>query len=308
MIDSTGEAVCVASASWLDPDMTGQVRLEALLFPAIDQVLDVVERTISSHLRMGLALGLPSGQPLLVQEIKAHYVGAFQSIASFTNGHAAGFMAVSAAFRELVQGGIDACVVAGVDSYIDPRILRRLEANDQLHGAGPMRNPWGFAPGEAAGALLITRGSIAKQMALPEHAIILGIGTAFEINQINTEKVCTGDGLTTALRTASEALPTGMKISDIYCDLNGEPYRSDEFGFASLRVGECLESASHFVAPADCWGDVAAAGGPLLLMLAVVAGTKGYAKGGLALAWGSGESGDRIAVLLGTIEGRGPCH
>ena len=86
----------------------------------------------------------------------------------------------------------------------------------------------------------------------------------------------------------------------MYCDLNGEPYRADEFGFAALRTKESFESASDFVAPADCWGDVAAAGGPLHAMLAVAAASKGYAKGELAFAWASSEPGERAAALFAT--------
>jgi 3-oxoacyl-[acyl-carrier-protein] synthase-1 len=91
-------------------------------------------------------------------------------------------------------------------------------------------------------------------------------------------------------------------VSDLYCDINGEPYRADEFGFAALRSKECFDSTSDFIAPADCWGDVAAAGGPLHLALATVAGLKGYAKGRYALASGSAEQGERAAALIATAQ------
>ena len=87
-------------------------------------------------------------------------------------------------------------------------------------------------------------------------------------------------------------------MSDIYCDMNGEPYRADEFGFTALRTKEHFESASDFVAPADCFGDVSAAGGPLHLLLACAAAHKGYSKGPLAFAWASAEMGQRAATLL----------
>ena len=80
--------------------------------------------------------------------------------------------------------------------------------------------------------------------------------------------------------------------------MNGEPYRADEFGFTALRTKEGFESASDFVAPADCWGDVGAAGGLLHLMLACAAAHKGYANGPLALVWASAEAGERAAALL----------
>jgi 3-oxoacyl-[acyl-carrier-protein] synthase-1 len=91
-----------------------------------------------------------------------------------------------------------------------------------------------------------------------------------------------------------------MRVSDIYCDMNGEPYRSDEFGFTALRTKEHFESASDFVAPADCWGDLAAAGAVLHVMLSCAAGAKAYANGPLAFAWASSESGERATALLAT--------
>jgi 3-oxoacyl-[acyl-carrier-protein] synthase-1 len=80
--------------------------------------------------------------------------------------------------------------------------------------------------------------------------------------------------------------------------MNGEPYRADEYGFSVLRTKESFESPSDFLAPADCWGDVAAAGATLHLMLAVIAGAKGYAKGNVAFAWASAEAGERCAALM----------
>jgi 3-oxoacyl-[acyl-carrier-protein] synthase-1 len=80
--------------------------------------------------------------------------------------------------------------------------------------------------------------------------------------------------------------------------MNGEPYRGDEYGFTCLRTKEAFESASDFIAPADCWGDVAAAGAPLHLMLAAIAGVKSYANGKVAFAWASAEGGERASALM----------
>ena len=124
------------------------------------------------------------------------------------------------------------------------------------------------------------------------------MGRGFEPNQIRTKTVCVGEGLTAAFRDALAALPAGVQITDVYCDMNGEPYRADEVGFAVLRTGESFVSASDFVAPADCWGDVSAASAPLSIMLSAIAGRKGYSNGALAFAWASSDGGDRGAAVL----------
>ncbi len=308
MIDTAGEPVRAAIAPWIDIGLTGADRLEQLLFPAIDQALEPIASSRDTRFNVALALGLPSPRPGLpddiqrqmMNRIKKRFTSKFRTAAAFAAGHAAGLMAVQAAAAKLGQGALDACVVAGVDSYIDPLTLEWLEECDQLHSAGPLNNAWGFIPGEAGAALLMVRESIAAAAQLKPLAIVLGTGTAAEPKRIKTKTVCIGEGLTQAFRAALDALPSGTKITDVYCDMNGEPYRSDEFGFTALRTKECFESASDFVAPADCWGDVAAAGGPLHLMLAAIAGSKGYANGGLAFAWASSELGERAATLIAT--------
>ena len=78
-----------------------------------------------------------------------------------------------------------------------------------------------------------------------------------------------------------------------------------KFGFATLRTGEHFRAASDFVAPADCWGDVGAAGSLLHVALAVIANRKRYAEGPLSMVWGSSESGERGAVLVRCAESMG---
>jgi 3-oxoacyl-[acyl-carrier-protein] synthase-1 len=306
MIDTAGEPMCAAIAPWLDIDIMGVERFKALLFPAIDQAFAPIAEAQSLRPRTALSLGLPSQrpglpenfQPMLMNALAEKYRSTFASVAAFPNGHAAGLLALEAAARQLVQGAFDACVVAGVDSYLEPETLEWLEACDQLHGAGPLNNAWGFIPGEAAGAILVMRHEFVVRLRLQPLARLLGLGSAFEPKRIKTETVCVGEGLTQAFRTALQALPEGVKVTDVYCDMNGEPYRGDEYGFTCLRTKEYFESVSDFVAPADCWGDVSAASGPLYIGLAAIAGSKNYSNGNVAFAWASSEGGERAASIL----------
>jgi 3-oxoacyl-[acyl-carrier-protein] synthase-1 len=306
MVDTAGEPMRVAMAPWLDIDLRGVERLEALLFPAIDQALEPVVLNPATPLKLAIALGLPSprtGLPKdLLREISARitrrYGRYFSATATFPAGHAAGLLALDAACKKLVERTLDACVVAGVDSYLEPETLEWLEDCGQLHSAGPLNNAWGFIPGEAAGALLVMRASITSKVRLHPLATVLGTGIAHEPKRIKTETVCIGEGLTRAFRGALATLPSGAKVTDVYCDMNGEPYRADEYGFTCLRTSESFESAPDFVAPADCWGDVAAAGAPLHVMLSTVAGAKGYARGDFAFAWASAEGGERATALV----------
>jgi 3-oxoacyl-[acyl-carrier-protein] synthase I len=127
---------------------------------------------------------------------------------------------------------------------------------------------------------------------------IVSIGLGREANLIKTETVCLGLGLTEAVRQALAALPKGVKVDRMICDQNGEAYRADEFGFTLVRLSEQVSDGSNFLAPADCWGDVGAASGPLFVALAAAAAERGYARGPHYLVWASSEGGERGAALV----------
>ena len=145
MIDTAGEPMRAAIAPWIDIGLSGADRLEALLFPALDQALEPLASHQGAPLNIAIALGLPSARPGLHEDIQRQMLGRinkryaryFSSAASFAAGHAAGLIATQAAFTKLAQGALDACVVAGVDSYIEPLTLEWLEANDQLTVPAP---------------------------------------------------------------------------------------------------------------------------------------------------------------------------
>jgi 3-oxoacyl-[acyl-carrier-protein] synthase-1 len=307
MVDTSGEPMRVAPAPWIDIGTGGAARLAALLQPAIEEAL--VPATLQgggSRARIGLALALPPPRPgrpgALVEDLLAklrEQIGdRFARVAHFEVGHAAGHLAIAAAEAGCARGAFDACVVAGADSYLAPQTLEWVEACDQLHGGGRLNNAWGFIPGEAAGAVLFGSTSLTQRWGLTPLGELVSVGIGMEAKLIKSEEVCIGEGLTQAFRTALLALAPGEQVHNVFCDLNGEPYRADEFGFATLRTGEHFRSPSDFVAPADCWGDVGAAGAPLHVALAVIAHGKRYAKGPLSMAWGSSESGERGAALV----------
>jgi 3-oxoacyl-[acyl-carrier-protein] synthase I len=182
-----------------------------------------------------------------------------------------------------------------VDSYENPDALAWLEGCGQLHSPS---NSWGFIPGEGAAFCLLVSNTIAQREALAPLASILRVATAREENRIKTRTVCTGAGLTAAYREALAALPAETLIDDLICDLNGEPYRADEFGFTLVRTGPQFRHPGVFRAPADCWGDVGAASGCLFAVLPAVAVQRGYAKGNYTLLSSSSESGERCAAVV----------
>jgi 3-oxoacyl-[acyl-carrier-protein] synthase-1 len=223
------------------------------------------------------------------------------SVRVIQSGHAGSIVALQDVVSQIANGTTGVWIVAGVDSYLSPYTLEWLEECGQIHGAGPLNNAWGFVPGEAAAAIVLGPRSMSSMLGASPNAAILGVGVGHERNLIKTSSVCIGEGLTNAFRAALAALEPGERVHNIYCDMNGEPYRADEYAFAALRTREFLVAANDFIAPADCWGDIGAAGPLLHIAVGAIAGIKEYANGPLTLVWGSSERGERGAVLMRSI-------
>jgi 3-oxoacyl-[acyl-carrier-protein] synthase-1 len=125
----------------------------------------------------------------------------------------------------------------------------------------------------------------------------LAAATAQETKLIKTDSVCIGEGLTALFRTLA-GVPPVVRADHLYCDMNGEPYRADEFGFATIRAGGLFRDPSAFTTSADCWGDVGAASGPLFLVLAEAAARKAYSPGPVLAGFTSSESGERCGFVV----------
>jgi 3-oxoacyl-[acyl-carrier-protein] synthase-1 len=89
-----------------------------------------------------------------------------------------------------------------------------------------------------------------------------------EPNPWYTGRPCLGEGLTQAIREAfaSESLRAGVT----WCDLNGEHWRADEWSFAYLRTVERHGEPLRIRHPADALGELGAAAGPMLVLLAAL--------------------------------------
>ena len=316
MVDAVGLPMRTAPLPWVDPERGLAERIGDALLAALREVLAPLlqPEQCPVHPSIVLLVNLPSarlGVPAdLAQRIDARlndeFTGLFEQISVAALGHAGGLVGLQSSRRFLAVRPNAVCVVAGTDSYIEPDLLEWLEQTDQLHGAGERNNAWGFVPGEGAGAVLLAGAETLLRLGVSPLGRVRGIGVGRETELIGTGAVCTGLGLCEAVRAALGPLGDGERLSDVYCDMNGEPYRADEYAFLVSRTRECFVSASEFCAPADCWGDVGAASAPLLIALACIAGAKCYAKGNAALVWASSVTGERGAALIETTNPAAP--
>jgi 3-oxoacyl-[acyl-carrier-protein] synthase-1 len=305
MINQEGDPFVVAMVPSIDDSAMGTQRYVELTIPAIKEALTPLHNLTSPVGPIPVVIGLPEVRPGMPDDLSSVltdkirqlntsqvYLGNVQTL---SKGHSAGLMAIDNGSNLLFQNASKFCLIGGIDSYVERETLAWIEANEQLHKPS---NAWGFIPGEASAFCLICSKETADKYSLTIKAQLLAISTAIENNKIKTESVCIGEGLTQAVRNTFQALPNEFRIDNTICDLNGEAFRSDEFGFMLARLTEFFIDPSDYIAPADCWGDVGAASGPLFINLIAAAADRGYSKGPHTLLWTSSEGGERTAALF----------
>lgn len=208
--------------------------------------------------------------------------------------------ALAAATRALREERADVVLVAGVDSWLQSD---RLEA---LAGADRLKLPeetTGTIPGEGAACLVLEAAGQARARGQAELVRILGVGQARQAAYA-PEAPTSAEGLV-ACAEAAAAQAGGLAGFERVClDLNGERWRFLEWALASGRLGDRLARGWRLTHPADCWGDVGAAFGPLTLALAAQAWARGAWTDSRALVLCTPDGGERHAVALARPERR----
>ncbi len=216
-------------------------------------------------------------------------------------GHDGGLAAVHQAAGMIRAGIVDFCLVGGVECYHSPETLYWLESQERLKLE---TEPNGFIPGEGASFVLLCSQERAVRLGLTAPVQILSTGRGAEERLWHTGLPNLGTGLSQAFHTlfASEWTPP-RRVRATYCDLNGESWRADEWGYAYVRTGERHASPLHLRHPAANWGDLGAASGPALLALATVEFLQQFDPEDVVLVWTASDMHpSRSACLLGRAE------
>lgn len=318
LVDRRFEPIRLSQDSLLDPSLMGPERLIEMASSVLNEVCSSLEPVVRSNGSIPVFLALPETRPgfaradaQAVREgvTRKQMLVELQLVESFEGGHAAGLLALESACSWILKGKAEVCVVVGVDSYLTVETLDWLDKNRQL---ATSYHRGAFFPGEGAGAVVIASASAVSRYQLEALATIGGLAASTETSVIKTNDLCLGHGLTECIRKATSQLSIPDEMIDgVVCDINGERYRSEEWGFAMLRFPHLFVDPTAYEAPASCWGDMGAASGPLFIGVAIVAGRNGWSKGVRYLIWTSSEGGQRMALLLllegdreGTSNGR----
>jgi 3-oxoacyl-[acyl-carrier-protein] synthase-1 len=216
----------------------------------------------------------------------------------FTEGRHGALLALQAARAALRERRCESALVGACDTELDEERLARSLAAGRLKTE---TNPVGFMPGEASAFLLLERqsGSGARGDAGPA-LVIDEPQLGFEQDSYASERPAVGRALADVAAAALAGLgDAGARAGNVFIDINGEPYRSADWGHAivRLRAQGLLNDWSDEVSVLS-FGEIGAASPVLALVLAARAFARGYARGDTALVLSSDDGGNRGAATL----------
>ncbi len=204
-------------------------------------------------------------------------------------GKAAGIEAINLAFEYIAMTNADFVVVGGVDSYqYNLMQLGLLDQQDRILAEQIMD---GFAPGEAAGFILLASEEAKQKYKLQSKLTLYEPGLAEEEGHRYSEEPYKGNGLAAAFTQAIANGPQ-LPIHSIHASLSGENFGVKEYGVAMMRNSKVINGDAALEHPADCLGDVNAAFAPILLALMA------HNNSGSALAYCASEGPNRAAICV----------
>lgn len=226
-------------------------------------------------------------------------LGLGERTSPYPAGHAGAIAALEQAAAAVRSGAAPRAIVGGVDSLLAPDVVQALHAEGRLKAG---ERPVGVMPGEAAAFVLVEPAPAAEARGAAPLATVAGVATSRETATIRDEDaVCHGAGLSDAMARALASLPgSGEGLGLIVCDLNGEPYRSEELAYAATKVLGGVQAPFRLWHAADSIGDVGAASAAVSLAVAARALHRGYARCDEALVVASSDGGLRGAAALRT--------
>lgn len=311
LLDGAGNPLRSAWVTQLDEVRTGPARCVALAVASLREVVSKLSAQQRLSAVLPVFLALPESRPgfssydlnLTVRGIEASTLpgGVRVEVRAIGYGHAGGLGALELASQHLARRPADLCVVGGVESYLDADSLDWLDAEGRLAQDG-VRG--GIAPGEAAGMFAVTAHGTRSELRSPALAHVRSVATGQEPRSKDSPEGLLGEGLgNVVLRTTQELRLPQERVDDVYCDINGERHRTDDWSFMLLRTPSVFRDGTAYVSTVDTIGEVGAASAAISCVLAVQAWRRRYAHGPMALVCASSGSGLRSAALLEKGEG-----
>jgi len=296
--DGEGETIVGATVEALPPELRGRDRLVALGQFALDSIDPALvgrlpwgrmplilctreaERPGARLTGLVAQLRFPGGMDLAGQRT-AHAGG----------GAASAIQALALARAMLAETDAPACLVLGIDSLVDARVLGWLDRTRRLKTP---RRADGVMPGEAACLAVVSREPLSDA-----HVQVRGLGVATESATVFNEEPFRAEGMKAALGHALREAGIGMHDVDFrLADVAGESHAFEELVLAQTRLMRTVRPSQPLWHPADCIGDCGAVAGLVQLAWAGQAFHREYAPGPVAALHMASPFGLRAAAVV----------
>jgi len=299
------EPLTAASYRDIDPLLDGTERLLELAIPPL------VETGRQARLRRAdledsaLLVALPAPddavgswnlEGLVAELCRRTGLDGFAASKQNRAGHTGVFELVREAAGLFESGQCRRAFVVAVDSFLS---ADRLELWDRAWRLRSARNADGFVPGEAACTLLIEPVEEARRRSARVLATVEAVSLGREPNPFASDRSSTGTGLCQVL---DAVIPAEESAFWVCCDLNGESYRSFEWGVSCVRLHGKLSGLGRLDHPADSIGDVGAATGGILLAYAAHLLDLPAPPAPRAVLYTSADDGQRAALGVATAQ------
>jgi 3-oxoacyl-[acyl-carrier-protein] synthase I len=296
---SDGEWI-MAHQVQLEKPWRGRTKLVKMAAMAIHEALDAVAKVepatlplmlcIAERDRPGRLDGLDENLfAELEQELGIQFHPTLSAV--IPQGRVSVAIALAQARKVMEDNAVDQVLIAATDSLLAGPTLSAYGAEDRLL---TQTNSNGFMPGEAGGAILVTRH--------PGQAPTLvcdGVGFATEKATLDSGAPLRAEGLTQAIKQALADAACEMHDLDFrITDNSGEQYYFKEASLALSRTLRKRKETFDIWHPADCIGEVGAAVGTASLAVILAACRKTYTLGNRILIHAGNDAGRRGAAVL----------
>lgn len=306
-MDKGGEWI-IGSSVPLATNVRGRTRLVKMVSMALQECLQHFA-TVPDEIPLFLCVA-ERERPGRMDGLEEHLFGeieaelGYQFHAQESRGIPLGRVSAAVALkhaRELIyEKQFPYVLIAGVDSLLVGPTLAAFEENERLLTS---QNSNGFIPGEAGAAILVCNPSLHPSTSSSggpaTQLLCQGIGFGQEAANVMAEHPLRADGMVNALQLAlSEA---GYEMADLdfrIADISGEQYYFKEAALALSRTLRKRKEHFYIWHPADCIGNVGAAIGVVMIIVALTASRKQYAYGRRMICQFGGDSGQRAAAVI----------
>ncbi|MBK9989732.1 MAG: hypothetical protein IPP19_03070 [Verrucomicrobia bacterium] len=254
----------------------------------------------------------PLNPALFLDDLEKLNPGVFRRADSRADwkGRAGGLAALGEAVQAIADGRFPCVIAGGVDTFYDPYVLAKLDSYIYPQHRGEIPYHWvlrvkrdhpsqtdTFVPGEGAGLILLMRKDVAVAQSKIPLATFSGTALGFEPGFMGSTEPYLGEGLAGVVQKLLTENPTTTPIREVYSTMNGESYWAKEWGVARIRNAAAFAEGERMNHPAEYFGDLGAASGPILVGLAALGISHNYRQSP-ALVYASSDFGLRAAGII----------